>query len=41
MTLHIRIRALSLIALCMMASGCVLPGMKVAPAGTSVTAIVT
>jgi hypothetical protein len=41
MTLHIRIRALSLIALCMMASGCVLPGKKVAPAGTSVTAIVT
>ncbi len=38
--MHIRFRAMSLMALCMMASGCVLAVKKIAPAGSSVTAIV-
>jgi hypothetical protein len=40
MTLHIRFRAALLVALCIVASGCAVIGKKVAPAGTSVTAIV-
>ena len=41
MTLHIRLRAICLLALCIVASGCALIIKKSPPAGTTVTAIVS
>src|SRR5215210_9299126 len=38
MTLHSRVRAALVVAACLMATGCILPLKKVAPAGTTVTA---
>jgi hypothetical protein len=38
--LHIRLRAALLVAVCLMASACVFPRKRVAPEGTTVTAVV-
>jgi len=40
MTLHFRFRAALLVAICLLASACVFPRKRVAPVGTTVTAVV-
>jgi len=40
MTLHFRLRAALLVATCLLASACVFPRKRVAPVGTTVTAVV-